>query len=101
MEIVIKSLACKLTTPELQKRKATVIAELKAFVLEREELENGYAYTFDGTDNILDKLIGFVKTERTCCDFFTFEIFIEAKTVCLRITGPTGAKEFLRDEVDL
>jgi hypothetical protein len=101
METAAKPLTCKLTTPELQKRKATVIADLKALVLERKELENGYSYKYDGKDEILDKLNDFIKTERMCCDFFTFQITVEDNSVLLAITGPKGAKEFLKAEVDL
>jgi hypothetical protein len=96
-----KPITCKLTTPELQKRKATVIAELKALVVERKELENGFSYKFEGTDETLDKLNAFIKTERMCCDFFTFQITVEDQTALLNITGPNGAKEFLKEEVDL
>ena len=92
---------CKLTTPELQKRKATVIAELKALVVGRRELSNGYRYEFDGTDEILDNLNKFIKTERMCCDFFTFQLTVEDNKALLNITGPEGVKEFLNDEVDL
>jgi hypothetical protein len=101
METAAKPVTCKLTTPELQKRKATVIADLKALVLEKKELENGFSYKFEGTDEILDKLNDFIKTERMCCDFFTFQITVEEQTTLLNITGPNGAKEFLKDEVDL
>jgi hypothetical protein len=101
METATKTITCKLTTPELQKRKATVIADLKALVLERKELENGFSYKFEGTDEILDKLNDFIKTERLCCDFFTFQITVEEQTAVLNITGPNGAKEFLKEEVDL
>jgi hypothetical protein len=101
METATKPISCKLTAPELQKRKATVIAALKALVLEKKELENGFSYKFDGTDEILDKLNDFIKTERACCDFFTFQITVEGQTARLNITGPNGAKEFLKDEVDL
>jgi hypothetical protein len=101
METATKSVSCKLTAPELQKRKATIIADLKAVVLERKELENGFSYKFDGTDEILDKLNDFIKTERMCCDFFTFQVTVEDQTARLNITGPNGAKEFLRGEVDL
>ena len=94
-------ISCKLTTPELQKRKATVIAELKALVLSRKELTNGYAYEFNGTDEILDKLNAFIKTERMCCDFFTFQLTIEENKALLNIIGPEGTKEFLKQEVDL
>jgi hypothetical protein len=96
-----KTISCKLTTPELQKRKATVIADLKALIVSRAELPDGYSYTFSATDEILDKLADFIKTERMCCDFFTFQLTIEEHTALLSITGPKGAKEFLREEVDL
>lgn len=96
-----KTLTCKLTTPQLQKRKATVIAELKTLVLEKKELADGYSYKFDGSDQNLDKLSEFIKTERLCCDFFTFQLTVEENTALLIISGPEGAKEFLKEEVDL
>jgi hypothetical protein len=101
METATKPVTCKLTTPELQKRKATVIADLKALVLEKKELENGYSYKFEGKDEILDKLNDFIKTERMCCDFFTFQVTVEDSTALLTITGSKDAKEFLKEEVDL
>lgn len=101
METTKKEMSCKLTTPELQKRKATVIAELKALILERKELADGYAYKFEGTDQNLDKLNEFIKTERMCCDFFTFQLTVDQGMVELTISGPPGAKEFLKEEVDL
>jgi hypothetical protein len=101
METTNKPLTCKLTTPELQKRKATVIADLKALLLERKELADGYSYKFEGRDEILDKLNDFIKTERMCCDFFRFQVVVAENTALLIITGPEGAKEFLKEEVDL
>lgn len=102
METVIKkAVSCKLTTPELQKRKATVIAQLRALVLKRRELTNGYSYEFEGSDQNLDKLTEFIKTERMCCDFFIFQLNVEDNIAVLTISGPNGAKEFLKAEVDL
>lgn len=101
METATKTVTCKLTTPELQKRKATVIADLKTLVIERKELTDGYSYKFEGSDANLDKLNDFIKTERMCCDFFTFQITVEENVAILNITGPTGAKEFLKEEVNL
>jgi hypothetical protein len=101
METTIKPITCKLTTPELQKRKATVIADLKVLVIDRAEFEDGYSYKFEGKDEILDKLIDFIKTERMCCDFFTFQVTVEEDTALMKITGPNGAKEFLKEEIDL
>jgi len=101
METATKPITCKLTTPELQKRKATVIAELKVLVLTKKDLSNGYRYEFEGSDENLDKLNTFIKTERMCCDFFTFQLTVEENTAFLNITGPKGAKEFLEEEIDL
>lgn len=96
-----KEITCKLTTPELQKRKATVLAELKSLTLQKKELSEGYEYKFDGNDQNLDKLIEFVKTERACCDFFTFQLTVEEGIAWLKITGPKGAKEFIDNEMGL
>jgi hypothetical protein len=101
METSAKPVTCKLTTPELQKRKATVIAELKTLVVSRKELSDGYSFEFNGSDEILDKLNTFIKTERMCCDFFTFQLTVEGEKAILNITGGEGAKAFLKEEVDL
>ena len=101
METKAKTLTCKLTTAELRERKSNVIADLKLLVQERKELESGYSYLFESTDRILDQLNEFIKTERMCCDFFVFQLTIDGNAAILDITGPAGAKEFLREEVDL
>ncbi|WP_276371036.1 hypothetical protein [Chryseolinea sp. H1M3-3] len=95
-----KSISCKLTAPELQKRKATVIIELKRLLQYKEEIDNGFSYSFESADDILDKINDFIKTERICCDFFTFQLKVEGSKTFLTITGPAGAKEFLKDEIN-
>ena len=87
----------------MKKYKAEVIALLKANVLERKELANGYRYSFNGSDQTLDDLIAFIKAERACCSFFTFHLSVEdeASNVTLAITGPEGTKEFINAEMDL
>lgn len=97
--IANKPLVCKLTTPELQKRKATVIAEVRTLVLERKELGEGYSYRFESSNYNLDRLTEFIKTERMCCDFFTFRLTVNEDTAVLDISGPPGAREFLEKEV--
>jgi len=96
-------LVCKLTTPEMDERKATVLASLRKQVLEKEELTNGYAFKFAGTDSMIDELTEFAKTERHCCDFFTFNLSISGDTsaVWFEITGPLEAKEFIETELEL
>jgi hypothetical protein len=95
------SFTCKLTTPELQQRKATVIAELKSHVLKRNESANGFTYLFEASDENLDKLNSFIKTERLCCDFFTFQLLVAGEKILLSITGAEGVKEFIKEEVGL
>lgn len=98
-----KVVACKLTSPELQKRKTEVIASLKKKMVDRKELENGYQYSFDGSDDMLNELTEFIKTERACCGFFSFLLSIgdDATDIVLTISGPKGAKEFIDAEIEL
>jgi len=98
-----KIVACKLTSLELQKYKTEVIALLKENILKREELSNGYHYTFVGSDTILDQLIIFIKAERQCCNFLSFNLSIEddQSSLDLKITGPNGTKEFINKEMEL
>lgn len=103
MPIPINDLSCKLTTPELRQRKETVIASLKQQVLEKKALPDGYAYCFAGTDLMLDELNEFIKTERLCCSFFTFQLTIgsDPNATWLTITGPEGVKAFIETELNL
>jgi hypothetical protein len=103
METTIKNkvIACKLTSPELRERKEKVLAVLKLKILGKQELKDGYKYKFEGSDQVIDELITFIKTERICCDFFAFNFSIADDIVWLSITGPEGAKEFIKAEMDL
>ncbi|MBA2423603.1 MAG: hypothetical protein H0V61_10335 [Chitinophagales bacterium] len=96
-------LSCKLTTPELQQRKATVIEKLKKQTLERRELENGYAFKFSDSDSMMDELTSFIRTEMQCCDFFAFSLIINKDKgyIWLELTGGTGAKEFINAEMEI
>ena len=95
------NIACTLTTPELQKRKATVIASLKSQLMEKKELKDGYAFKFPGDDKMIDELTEFIKSERECCSFFTFGLSIsgDKSEVWLELTGPMGAKTFIDSEL--
>lgn len=95
------ALSCKLTTQEMQKRKTTVITSLKNQVIEKKELRNGFAFKFTGTDEMLDELTEFIKTERECCSFFTFNLSIsgDKREAWLELTGIDGVKEFIETEL--
>ncbi|MDE3183150.1 MAG: hypothetical protein KGM16_07005 [Bacteroidota bacterium] len=97
-----KIIACKLTSLELQKYKTEVITLFKDNILKREELSKGYRYTFSGSDAILDQLIIFIKAERQCCDFLSFNLSIkdDQSSIVLKITGPGGTREFINKEME-
>ena len=96
-------LSCKLTTPELQDRKETILKQLREQVIIKKELEHGYAFKFLGTDKVLDQLSEFIKTERACCDFFIFGLSIsgDKSEIWLELTGPKGAKDFIDMELEI
>jgi hypothetical protein len=95
------NIACKLTTPELQQRKRTVIAELKNLVVARAEITEGVRYSFKDTDDIISLLTDFIKTERLCCPFFVFNLSVgqEEGLITLQLSGPQGTKEFIETEI--
>ena len=96
-------LKCKLTSVELQKRREGVLAHLKEKIMERKELRNGYAFKFSGSDDIIDELTAFIKTERECCDFFTFSLSVsgDKSEAWLSLTGEKGVKDFIAAELGL
>lgn len=96
-------LTCGLSSKQLVKRKATVLKSLKNQIQETRELPDGYAFKFPGSDKVLDELTEFIKTERTCCSFFVFDLSIsgDKSEAWLHMTGPEGAKNFIREELGL
>ena len=97
------NMACKLTSPELRQRKAEVLDVLKKKVLDKQELKEGFSFKFEGTDEMLDQLVSFIKTERLCCDFFSFNLSIsdDKSNISLNLTGPDGVKGFITMELGL
>lgn len=95
------TLICRLTTPELQHRKMTVLSSLRSKIESRKETPDGYQFQFPASDAILDELAEFVKTERACCPFFVFTVRVgpEGNGIWLELTGPDGAKQFISDEL--
>ena len=90
-------IACALTAPELQARRATVLGKVRRAVVEVRELEDGYAYTFPSASEWLSEVAGLIDLERQCCPFLRFRLTVEANggPLLLEMTGPEGTKEFL------
>lgn len=91
-------IACCLSSEELRHREATLVAEFKSIRGEVEELDDGYAFRMPGDSKSLAITAELISAERECCPFLTFELLAEPKLgpLVLRVTGPSGSKEFLR-----
>ena len=98
-----QQMSCQLTPAALRERKSSVLAELKESMLEKRELENGFAYRFTGTNEMLDRLLEFIKTESACCSFLVFTLSVDGtrEEAWLNLTGNAGVKDFIQGELDL
>jgi hypothetical protein len=92
-------IACGLGHREQRERREELSREVFSGRLETEELDDGYAFVFPGEAAWAEKLVGFVVAERECCPFFSFELRFEpgGGPISLRVRGPEGAKEFVRE----
>lgn len=92
-------IACSLDAGDLAARSASLRAELFAGAVERQELEDGYAFRFPAGDDWKAKIDAFVATERRCCSFFRIDLTFEPGLgpVWLRLTGPEGTKPFIEE----
>lgn len=65
------------------------------------ELADGFVFELAADE--YDAVSRFVAKERLCCPFLTFVVTARAEQpqVELRISGPSGAKEFIRAELRL
>ena len=90
--------ACSLGDAELGEREATLLAQFRPGVVETEELEDGYAFRIPGDASGIRLVAELIVAERECCPFLAFELAAEPNKgpIILRVTGPNGAKEFLR-----
>jgi hypothetical protein len=91
-------IACSLTTAEFRDREATLLAQFKSAVVETEELQDGYAFSLPGDIESIELAGKLIMAERECCPFLAFALIAQPNTgpVIVRVTGPNGAKEFLR-----
>jgi hypothetical protein len=97
-----KDLSCKLTSTDLQKRKINVLSVLKNKILEKKELNDGYSFKFENSDEMIDLLTDFIKSERQCCDFFNFALSVRNDGfIWFDLTGPKDAKKMIGEELDL
>lgn len=91
-------IACRLTSEELRAREATLLAKFRSAVVSTEDLADGYAFRVPGDANSVGVAAELIVAERECCPFLTFEVAAHPKMgpVIVRVTGPSGTKEFLK-----
>jgi len=89
---------CNLSGAELQQRKGSLHAEFKSACVSTEELPDGHQFRLAGDRKALALIADLIGVERECCPFLTFQWNVEPSLgpISLRVTGPTGAKEFLK-----
>lgn len=92
--------ACNATAldPTERARYGELSSALKEAAQEKSEIAKGYAFRFPAAS--LLTVAEWVSLERRCCPFFTFalEQSRDSGPVWLKVTGPKGVKEFIREE---
>jgi len=91
--------ACGLSDSALREREATLLSKFRSAVTATLELGDGYALRLPDDENTIALVADVIAAERQCCPFLAFEMNARPHTgaVCVRMTGPAGTKEFLRD----
>ena len=91
-------IACSLTDPEFQQRRADLLKTFQGALLETKELAEGYAYRFPSGANWIAEMAQLITFERECCPFLRFNLRLEPANgpLWLELTGPEGTKDFLQ-----
>jgi len=96
-------LACVMSAIEADKRDAHLANARDLFqsVVETRELENGYAFKFTDTPDLVTRIATFIQLEKLCCPFLGFRMKVEAENgpTCLSLTGREGVKPFIQAEL--
>jgi hypothetical protein len=91
-------IACNLTDGAFREREALLLARFKAAVSATTELPDGFAFHAPGDKTWIGLLAELMVAERECCPFIRFELAADPNMgrVTLSVTGPPGAKAFLK-----
>jgi hypothetical protein len=91
--------ACCLSTEEFREREATLLAHFRSAVIGTDELPDGYAFRLPGDGKWIAVVAELIVAERECCPFLRFEVTAHPNMgpVILRVIGPAGGTEFLRN----
>jgi hypothetical protein len=95
--------ACVMSAIDADKREPHIANAKQLFNLVEEirELDNGFAFRFANSPDLLTKLAEFIALERLCCPFFGFVVEVEPEggAIWFKLTGREGVKPFIKMEV--
>ena len=94
------ALVCRLDVFDAAQRQRyeAIRQQMAATMQQREELPDGYRWSFPTDSALLLTLAEFITLERLCCPFITFGLELEAGQgpLWLRLTGGEEVKRVLR-----
>ena len=92
-------IACNLgaLSPEERVRRSELALRVREAAQGMTELETGFSVEFGTDDGVLRDALELCLLERRCCTFLELTLRLEPAggPVSLRISGPSGVKEFL------
>jgi hypothetical protein len=90
-------LACSLSAEQLPHRRQVIQALFKRLI-ETRELDHGFEFIFPSEEQMLSGLADFIRFERNCCRFLSFELRFEPEQgpVRLQVIGVPEAKPIIR-----
>lgn len=93
----------KALSPAERLRHTDNTRRLKTAVVETQEKENGLRFRVTDERVDLTAIAEWVRLERRCCPFFTFNIEVEGDrgATWLTLSGPPGVKKFIRLEIGI
>ena len=95
-------IACDLKAIEAWQRPRyeNLVMRLRAAVQERNNRDDGYAYTLDSAGITLPEVAEWMSMERLCCPFLTLQLSAAGNqdNWILTLTGPAGVKPLLDGE---
>lgn len=86
------------TSKNIETHQLNTANSLISAATEKQEVLDGFVYTFKGDEQTLGKLFNFISYHRTALPLFRFELSIQdlKSSIRLKITGPDGTKEVLQ-----
>ena len=92
-------IACALSDPEERRAREAEVGDLFQTCQAVTELPDGFQLHFAGTDAAFAQLSAFLRVERHCCPFFTFELALAPNlgSITLSLRGSPAIKDYVRD----